>query len=140
LFQQGFYWVFVFMPRMCEALFGVPVFRPCCEICTMFALLRALAGCVSYCAPCCVPCWWGRHGGVAVLLGCELGVYSRFWVGCTGSPRSEQCFAEFYALRHVLFSGVLAMPYLELLCPVGGPCATCRSYGCVAPRVCATRI
>ena len=33
LFQQGFYWVFVFMHRgMCEALFGVPVFRPGCEI------------------------------------------------------------------------------------------------------------
>jgi hypothetical protein len=31
---------------MCEALFGVPVFRPGCEIWRlMFALLRALAGC-----------------------------------------------------------------------------------------------
>jgi hypothetical protein len=40
LFQRGFYWVFLFMHRgMCEALFGVPVFRPGCEICrVMFAL------------------------------------------------------------------------------------------------------
>ena len=40
LFQQGFYWVFVFMPC------ALPVFCPGCEICrVMFALLRALAGC-----------------------------------------------------------------------------------------------
>jgi len=37
---RGFYGVFVFMHRgMCEALFGVPVFRTGCEICrVMFAL------------------------------------------------------------------------------------------------------
>ena len=44
LFQRGCYGVFVFMHRgMCEALFGVPVFCPGCEICcVMFALRWAI--------------------------------------------------------------------------------------------------
>ena len=57
-FWRGFYGVFLFMHRgMCEALFGVPVFRPACEICrVMFALLLAIVLPVAFRAGVCSPC------------------------------------------------------------------------------------